>query len=42
MSATTDIGSKIKKYRKEKKYVGLSNILDSELCRRKPAEGSHR
>ena len=22
--------------------VGLSNILDSELCRRKPAEGSHR
>lgn len=24
------------------KTVGLSNILDSELCRRKPAEGSHR
>ena len=24
------------------KGVGLSNILDSELCRRKPAEGSHR
>lgn len=23
-------------------FVGLSNILDSELCRRKPAEGSHR
>ena len=23
------------------KYVGLSNILDSELIRREPAEGSH-
>ena len=22
-------------------YVGLSNILDSELIRREPAEGSH-
>ena len=23
-------------------YVGLSNILDSELCRRKPTKRSHR
>ena len=28
--------------KKKSDCVGLSNILDSELCRRKPAEGSHR